>query len=271
MSQIYLIGAGPGSKELLTLGAYRVLQRADVVLYDRLVSKEILALIPESVELVYVGKLEGQQESTQAKIYQLFVRYVSASKQRMETSEQTLVRLKGGDPFVFGRGIEEWLFLRELGCEVHFLPGVSSAIAVPGLVGIPLTARGVSGDFCVVAAQGEGGREVDWNKYAQVDTLVVLMGVRRRVEIARALLASGRSASEPVAFIENGSCFNERVVRATLADVAEGMIDVSAPAVFVVGAVTKFCLEPQAATINKSLSKGAIDSIDIRAGYGEKI
>ena len=246
MGQIYLIGAGPGDPGLLTVRGASLLQQADVVLYDRLVSEEVLALAGADAERIYVGKHEGQQEKIQARIYELFVRYAGA--------ETTIVRLKGGDPMVFGRGVEEWLFLKELGYSVEIVPGVSSSVAAPALAGIPVTARGVSQGFAVITGQCCGESGVDWSQYLGVDTLVILMAARKRARIAAALIAAGRAASEPVAFVERGSFSDQRVVRANLGDVARGAVSVRSPAVFVVGSVTKF-----AEQLNEAVEFAAAD------------
>ncbi|MER3555304.1 MAG: uroporphyrinogen-III C-methyltransferase [Meiothermus sp.] len=229
--KVYLVGAGPGDPELLTLKAVRVLEKADVVLYDRLISPEILSLVNPFAETVYVGKEPGEQERVQGEIFDLML--------ARARSERTVVRLKSGDPMVYGRGGEEWVFLADHGIEVEIVPGISSALAVPGLAGIPLTLRGVANGFTVLSGQGKNGIMPDFKPYAHSDTLVILMGVKKRAEIACQLIAAGRPTSEPAAFIENGSTPKEHVVTATLGDVAEGKTQVSSPAVWVVGGVVK--------------------------------
>ncbi len=229
VSKVYLVGAGPGDPELLTLKAHRVLASADVVIYDRLVSSGVLALANPSAELLYAGKHGGDQERVQDWI---FDRMLAAAR-----AGQRVVRLKGGDPWVFGRGGEEWQRLRSEGIEVEVVPGVSSAIAVAETAAIPLTFRGLSRSFCVVTGHCEAPGSVDWARYATVDTLVILMGVKCRAEIAAQLVAAGRPADEPAAFIENGTTPDERVVITTLSEVAAGRVEIAPPAVFVVGAV----------------------------------
>ncbi len=229
MSKVYLIGAGPGDPDLLTVKAQRILRAADVVLYDRLVSAEVLSLASPRAELTYVGKHEGQQESTQRHIFDLMLERAREGK--------TVARLKGGDPCVFGRAGEEWISLLRQGLEVEIVPGVSSALAAPALAGVPLTYRGLSRGFAVVAGHCAGSSGVDWRDYARVDTLVILMGVKERACIARELIRAGRRADEPAVFIERSSTPAERVVDATLGGVAAGLVDVEAPAVFVIGAV----------------------------------
>lgn len=229
MSKVYLMGAGPGDPDLLTVKALRVLRTADVVLYDRLVSPEVLSLASPRAELIYVGKHEGEQESTQQLIFELLLQHARAGK--------TVARLKGGDPCVFGRAGEEWLSLARNGIEVEIVPGVSSALAAPELAGVPLTYRGLSHGFAVVAGHCAGAGGVDWRDYARVDTLVILMGVQERAHIARALIRAGRRADEPAVFVERSSTPEERVVDTTLGAVAAGGVEVEAPAVFVIGAV----------------------------------
>lgn len=231
MSRIYLVGAGPGRADLLTVRAARVLANAGAVLYDRLVSPEVLDLVNPDAERHYVGKLEGEQDLVQPVILEL----LEACAGRHEA----VVRLKGGDPMVFGRGAEEWHWLARRGWDVEVVPGVSSAVAVPELAGIPPTFRGVAGGFAVVAGHRQEGDCQHWSAWARVDTLIILMGVAHRDEIAQCLLSHGRSASEPVAFIENGTTARERVVVATLGDVAGRLVDVKAPAVMVVGEVVR--------------------------------
>jgi uroporphyrin-III C-methyltransferase len=229
MSKVYLMGAGPGDPELLTVKALRILRAADVVLYDRLVSPEVLALANPAAALIYVGKHEGEQESTQQLIFALMLEHARDGK--------TVARLKGGDPCVFGRAGEEWLSLVRNGIEVEIVPGVSSALAAPELAGVPLTYRGLSRGFAVVAGHCAGSDGVDWRDYARVDTLVILMGVKERGNIARALIHAGRRADEPAVFVERSSTPEERVVDTSLGAVAAGAVEVEAPAVFVIGAV----------------------------------
>lgn len=227
--KLYLIGAGPGDPDLLTLKAARILGECDVVLYDRLVSQAVLRLARPDAELVYVGKHEGQQDCGQARIFDLIRDRADAGR--------TVARLKGGDPLIFGRGAEEWRVALEHGIEVELIPGISSALAVPGLAGIPLTYRGVAQSFAVVTAHCREGQTQNWSSYAGIDTVVVLMGVANRRFIAQSLIAAGRSADEPVAFIERGTLPEERVVESSLGAVAAGAVEVQSPAVLVIGQV----------------------------------
>jgi len=227
MSKVYLIGAGPGDPGLLTIKAERALKKADVVMYDRLVSAEVLLLANPEAELIYVGKREGEQEATQQVIFDLMLGFARAGK--------TVARLKGGDACVFGRGGEEWRLLARHGIEVETIPGVSSALAAPALAGVPLTYRGLSRGFAVVT--GHSCSAIRWADYARVDTLVILMGVKERAAIAGELIRVGRPASDPAVFIERATTAEERVIETTLGEVAAGRVDVESPAVFVMGAV----------------------------------
>jgi uroporphyrin-III C-methyltransferase len=237
---IYLVGAGPGDPDLLTVKALRVLQQADVVLYDRLISAEVLSCINPQAVLIDVGKEEGQQHEIQQQIVPLLIEWSAKA--------QTVVRLKSGDPMVFARGGEELAELLEAGCEVEVVPGVSSALAAPELAGIPLTFRGVARSFAIVTGHGKDGMLQDWSAYGRVDTLIILMGVRKRAAIAAELLRVGRPTDEPVAFIERASTPTERRVFSTLGQVAEGETEVENPAVWVVGEVV-------------TLSRSAADSL----------
>jgi uroporphyrin-III C-methyltransferase len=231
--QVWIVGAGPGDPELLTIKAARILESADVVLYDRLVGAGVLELIPPTAERVYVGKGHGDQDSVQPEIMTQLEHFARAGKRT--------VRLKGGDPFVFGRGAEEWAYLGARGVRVQVVPGISSSLAVPSLAGIPLTFRAVARAFAVVtghrAIDPDAGAPPDWADCARVDTLVVLMGVGERASIATALIAAGRDPDEPCAFIERGTTPHERVIVSSLGLVSDGLVDVEAPAVWVIGRV----------------------------------
>jgi uroporphyrin-III C-methyltransferase len=233
--KVYLVGAGPGDPDLLTVRACRILQRAEVVLYDRLVSPGVLALANRGAELIYAGKNEGEQHQVQEWINDQLLAHARRGK--------LVVRLKGGDPLVFGRGAEEWLLLTRHGIEVELVPGLSSALAVPNAAGIPLTFRGLSRAFAVITGHCATEGPIEWQRYAAVDTLVILMGVQRRAGIAAELIQAGRQPDEPTAFIERGTTPGERVVLTTLADIAAGTVDVEPPAVFIVGRVVEFSRE----------------------------
>ena len=224
---VYLVGAGPGEADLLTLRAARLLAAADVVVHDRLVGESVLELLGARTLRIDVGKGPGLsvcQDDINDLLIDLAERFA------------TVVRLKGGDPFVFGRGGEEALALSRRGIIVHVVPGVSSAFAAPLLAGIPVTHRGLSHGVCVVTATTEGGSPVDFEKLANADvTLVVLMGVARRAMISLQLRRGGLDDATPVAVVERASRRDQRVVRGRLDELA--CLDVASPAVIVVGAV----------------------------------
>jgi len=228
---VYLVGAGLGDPELMTRKALRLLEQADAIIYDRLVSAEILALANPEATFVYAGKRRGQQEEVQAEIFDWFL--------RLSASARVIVRLKSGDPMVFGRGGEELAFLADHGFDAEIVPGISSALAAPGLAGIPVTHRGVAASFSVIAGHRQSLTSLDWSVYQGVDTLVILMGVEHRDVIAHTLIEQGRPTDHPVAFIENASTDRERVVESTLGAVARGRVPVEAPAVIVIGEVVR--------------------------------
>ena len=232
---VYLVGAGPGDPGLLTRRGAKLLSQADVVIFDRLVHHSVLALAPASAELIDVGKRpDGQQPGTgrQAEINRLLVA-------RGRQSHHTVVRLKGGDPFLFGRGGEEVEVLTRAGVPWQVVPGVSSAFGVPAAAGIPVTHRGLSSSVTVVTGRvgdptAPGG--VDWDLLAKVGgTLVILMGMQTRTEIADALQRGGKPADTPTAIIERGTTSTQRVVRTTLGALAD--VDLGSPAIIVVGPV----------------------------------
>jgi uroporphyrin-III C-methyltransferase len=206
-----------------------MLRECDVVLYDRLVHPDVIGLARQDAELIYVGKHQGEQEVRQEEIFDLILDRARKGK--------TVGRLKGGDSLVFGRGAEEWHLALTHGIRVELVPGITSAIAVPGLAGIPLTFRNMSQGFAVVTGHCHEGTSHAWERYAHVDTLVILMGVKNRQLIASSLVKAGRSPNQPVAFVYRGSLKEESTVESTLADVAAGKVEVKNPSVFVIGDV----------------------------------
>ena len=229
---VYLVGAGPGDPRLMTLRGAEVLRQADVVVYDRLAAPALLDLAPGRAERIYAGKEPGAPTLEQEEINELLVARARAGF--------VVVRLKGGDPFVFGRGGEEALACAEAGVPFEVVPGVSSATAVPAYAGIPLTHRGVASSFAVVTASTAPGREVDLQRVsAAVDTLVVLMAAGKLEAVCAALIAGGRSPDEPAAIIERGTTVDQRTIVSTLADVAARAAreEIESPATLVVGSV----------------------------------
>jgi uroporphyrin-III C-methyltransferase len=215
VNPVYLVGAGPGDPELITVRGLRVLRQAEVVVYDRLVSPELLDEAAAGALRVFVGKHAGGPCTSQEEINALLVHYARRGFR--------VVRLKGGDPFVFGRGGEEAEALVAAGIPFEVVPGVSSAVAVPAYAGIPLTHRRLSSSFAVVTGHRESGTDrppVDWAKLATaVDTLVVLMGLGTLPEVVEALVANGRAPETPVALIRWGTTGRQETVSGTLADI----------------------------------------------------
>jgi len=231
--KVVLVGAGPGAVDLITVRGANALARADVVVYDRLVAPPLLDLAPSRAERVYVGKEPGRAAMPQRAIDELLVREALAGRE--------VVRLKGGDPFVFGRGGEEMRACTDAGVEVEVVPGVTSAIAAPAAAGIPLTHRGVSRSFAVVT--GSTAHAEDTGDLARIatatDTLVVLMAAGKLAETCATLVAAGRAPSTPAAVVQWAWTAEERIVAGTLADLpalATAAI-VGPPATLVVGEV----------------------------------
>jgi len=222
---VHLVGAGPGDSDLLTLRAARLLEIADVVVHDRLVDPSVLALVPPDVELIDVGKRPGHSHS-QELINELLI--------TLGRQHACVVRLKGGDPFIFGRGGEELAALRDAGVRCEVVPGVTSALSGPLAAGIPLTHRGVSHGVTVVTGHTRDGQGVDFRRLANSQlSLVVLMGVTFRASIAAQLTAGGLDRETPVAVIERAWTRDQRVVRGILSGL--GDLDIDSPAIIVIG------------------------------------
>src|SRR6266536_1832705 len=229
---VYLVGAGPGDPGLLTLRGAEVLGRADVVVYDRLAPPELLRLAPPGAELVDAGKTPGGQGPDQEAINRLLVGRAAAGR--------TVVRLKGGDPFVFGRGGEEALACVRAGVPFEVVPGVSAALAAPAYAGVPLTQRDLAAGFAVVTASLAGGRAAELDRAAgAADTLVVLMAAERLEAVCRALVRAGRPPDEPAVVVQWAATARQRSVRATLDDLPAlaAAAGIGPPATLVVGRV----------------------------------
>jgi len=230
--KVYLVGAGPGDPGLLTVRGLELLRKAQVIVYDQLVNPALLEECSPQAERIYAGKQAGRHCIPQEAINGILVEY---ARQGCE-----VIRLKGGDPFVFGRGGEEAEALSEAGIPFEIVPGVSSVAAVPAYAGIPLTHRHFASSFAVVT--GHEARKlhdsVDWAKLATaVDTLVVLMGLGNLPVIVSKLLAHGRSPETPVAIIHSGTTAAQEAVYGTLLDIVEKGASLNAPALIVVGDV----------------------------------
>jgi len=228
LGTVALVGAGPGDPDLLTVRAARLLAAADVVVHDALVGNGVLALAAPTAELIDVGKRPGRgvaQELTNV----LLVQLAQAGKH--------VVRLKGGDPFVFGRGGEEAVALAAAGIPCEIVPGITSAIAAPAAAGIPVTFRGLSASFTVVTGHRQHGETpVNWGALAQAGgTIVVLMGVAERGAIAAALMDGGMPADTPVAAVQRATTDVQQVVRCRVDELAEAAVE--SPATIVIGAV----------------------------------
>lgn len=223
---VYLIGSGPGDPELITLKAVNTLKKADVVIYDRLANEEILKHAPNA-KLIYVGKKAGEHYKKQEEINEIILNEAK--------NNENVVRLKGGDPFVFGRGGEEILELVEEGIDFEVIPGVTSAIGVPTSLGLPVTHRAVSTSLTIVTGHEDPTKkekQVKWDYTA--DTIIVLMGIGNMKENTNELLKY-RDPKTPACVIENGTTENERIIFGTIEDIADN--DINTPAILVVGNV----------------------------------
>jgi uroporphyrin-III C-methyltransferase len=228
--RVYLIGAGPGDPELITVRGARLLEEADVVLYDRLVHPALLERVRADAIRIFVGKRCGKASITQEEINRTMIRYARGG--------QRVVRLKGGDPFVFGRGGEECLALAQAAIPFEVVPGISSATSVPAFAGIPLTHRNISTAFTVVSGHLHGDSPPhDWQALVAAPTLVVLMGLRNLSEIAARLIEAGKSPDTPVAVVRDGTADHQETLVGPLHGIAEQARALEPPAVIVIGPV----------------------------------
>jgi uroporphyrinogen III methyltransferase / synthase len=232
---VFLIGAGPGDPGLITVRGRDLLRTADVVVYDRLIDPRLLDEAPPHAERLFAGKARGAHHLAQEEINELLITLARRGGR--------VVRLKGGDPFVFGRGGEEAEALAAAGIPFEIVPGVSAAVAVPAYAGIPVTHRALSSSFAVVTGHEQLGRDdtrVQWEALATaVDTLVVLMGVRTLPTIVERLLFGGRSPETPIALVRAGTTEAQRTIHGTLADIVDRArgAELTSPAVAVIGEV----------------------------------
>ncbi len=234
MGKVYLTGAGPGDIELLTLKALRVVKEADVIIYDRLANPEILKMAKDGCSFVYVGKEDGKHIIPQDEINEII--YQNALK------HNTVVRLKGGDPFVFGRGGEEGAYLYERNIQFEIIPGITSAISAPAYAGIPVTHRGVAVSFRVVTGHESPNKEtsqIPWENFKTDDTIIFLMGLHNLDKITKKLMEVGKPANYPCAVISKGTTKDQQVVIGTLEDIVQKADGIPTPALIVVGQVVK--------------------------------
>ena len=234
MGKVYLTGAGPGDIELLTIKALRIIKEADVIIYDRLANPEILKEAKKNCEFIYVGKEDGRhimpQDDINETIYKCSLKY------------ENVVRLKGGDPFVFGRGGEEALYLFKRDVKFEIIPGITSAISVPAYAGIPVTHRGISKSFRVVTGHEASKKDIssmNWEDLKTDDTIIFLMGLHNLSKICKKLIEIGKGKNCPVAIISKGSTKEQKVVVGTLLDIAKKAKNIPTPALIVVGGVVK--------------------------------
>jgi uroporphyrin-III C-methyltransferase len=239
--KVFLVGAGPGGEGFLTIRAKEVIDTADVILYDQLPGEEILSGLPPEAEKIDCGKYGSDHILEQEEIEALMVRKAKEGK--------VVVRLKGGDPFLFGRGGEELEILTREGIPVELVPGVTSAIAVPGAVGIPLTHRRFSSSVTILTGHEDptkGQSALDWEFLArQRGTIVILMGVKNLARIAKILVSSGKDPETPVAIIERGLRKDQRVTTGSLAEIGRLATErgIKPPAVIVIGDVVSLYRE----------------------------
>jgi uroporphyrin-III C-methyltransferase len=233
--KVYLVGAGPGDVELLTLKAVRALGEADVVLLDDLVNRDVLRFVPARARVIEVGKRGGCRSTPQAFIERLMV--------RMAKTGATVARVKGGDPFVFGRGGEEMEALCAAGIAVEVVSGITAGLGVPATLGIPVTQRGACHGVTLVTGHTRDGREPNWTALAQSGTtLVIYMGVATLSSLVQRLVAAGMPPRTPAAAIQNGTLPEQRSIVVALSDLPRALNEaqLGSPAILVIGEVVKF-------------------------------
>ena len=216
IGKVYLVGAGPGDPDLITLKAIELIKKADVVLYDRLVSKKILTMIPKRCKSIYVGRAVGDDTTHQDSTNELMVKYAKLKK--------TVVRLKGGDPIIFGRGGEEAEFLKSFKIKYEIIPGITSGIGSATYAGIPLTHRQFASSVVFVTGHEDPEKKtevVKWKKLAKsVDTIVIMMGLSRIEEISKKLIEGGMDKTTPVAVIQNGTTPKQKMIKGTISNIS---------------------------------------------------
>ena len=233
--KVFLVGAGPGDPKLITLKAIEAIKSADVVMYDRLVSKKIVSMIPKETEKMYVGRDVGDDYKHQDTTNEMMIKYAKKNK--------NVVRLKGGDPFIFGRGGEEAEFLRKHLIKYEIIPGITSGIGSAVYSGIPLTHRDYASSVVFVTGHEDAKKTegvVEWKKLAKaVDTIVIMMGLSRLEMISKKLISGGLSKNTPVAVIQNGTTDEHRLIKGTLSNISKKVQEakIKPPTIIVVGKV----------------------------------
>ncbi|CAH0539077.1 Siroheme synthase [Vibrio marisflavi CECT 7928] len=228
----YLVGAGPGDPDLLTVKAAKAIQSADVIVYDNLVSKEIRNTFPSQVEAIYVGKMKGQHSRSQDEINELMA--------HLATDGRNVCRVKGGDAFIFGRGGEEMLFLSRKGIQVQVIPGITAASGCTAYAGIPLTHRGLAQGCTFITAHANTDLEIEWRSLAKLNqTIVVYMGLSKTRLITEELISAGLNRETPVAIIENGCTAKQRNIVGKLYQLTDlkEEFDLLSPSLIVIGQV----------------------------------
>ena len=233
--KVYLVGAGPGDAKLITVGAVELLKKADVVLYDRLVSKKILSMLPKKTEKVFVGRSIGDDYKHQDDTNQLMLKYAKTKKH--------VVRLKGGDPIIFGRGGEEAEYLKRHKIKYEIIPGISSGIGSATYSGIPLTHRKYASSVVFVTGHEDPEKKkesVKWKRLAKsVDTIVIMMGLSRIGVICKELAKGGLEKNTPVAVIQNGTTSKQRMIKGTISNIAKKVHEhkIKPPSIIIIGKV----------------------------------
>jgi uroporphyrin-III C-methyltransferase len=236
MGKVYLVGAGPGDVDLITVKGLKCIQEADVILYDRLINKELLTYAKPGADLIYCGKLPNYHAMIQDTINHFLVKYAKQGK--------VVTRLKGGDPFVFGRGAEEAEVLANHKIPYEVVPGITSGIAAPAYAGIPVTHRELGSSFAIVTGHMRAGKDdsIHWESLAKgIDTLAIYMGVGNLPYICEQLIQYGRSANTPVALVHWGTTEAQHTITGTLSTIVEiaKASDIQNPSMIIVGEVVK--------------------------------
>ena len=234
--KVYLVGGGPGDPELLTLKAHKVLQSSDVIIYDALINPEVLKYAHPKAQLIFIGKSRSKERLSQKAVERLMILHAKQGK--------TVARLKGGDPFIFGRGGEEVEALAEAGIKWEVVPGISAGHALPAYAGIPLTHRNYAANVAFITGHEAANKNssIDWEKLATaIDTLVIFMGAKNLPQIISRLVMAGRAPSTPIAIIERGTLADQRIRISTLATTLATLIDdpIQTPALIIIGEVVK--------------------------------